>query len=95
MPLRCLENRVYAVTANRIGEERRKQGQTLKFIGQSLIASPEGKVLTRSSQNEEAMAIAEIVPELARNKSLNSMNDIFDDRRPEMYLNMTGKKQAR
>jgi predicted amidohydrolase len=94
MPLRCLENRVYAVTANRIGEERRKQGQTLKFIGQSLIASPEGKVLTRSSQNEEAMAIAEIVPELARNKSLNSMNDIFDDRRPEMYLNMTGKKQA-
>lgn len=86
MPIRCLENRVYAITANRTGEESRKEGQTLRFIGQSLIASPEGKVLTRASENDEVLLISEVNPETARNKSLNSLNDIFDDRRPEMYF---------
>jgi predicted amidohydrolase len=50
MPFRCLENRVFAVTANRIGEERRKEGQVLKFIGQSEIVSPEAKVLVRAKR---------------------------------------------
>jgi predicted amidohydrolase len=78
MPIRCLENRVYAITANRTGEESRKEGQTLRFIGQSLIASPEGKVLTRASENDEVLLISEVNPETARNKSLNSLNDIFE-----------------
>lgn len=92
MPIRCLENWVYAITANRIGEETRKEGQPLKFIGQSLITSPEGKVLIRASENDEALLIAEINPEMARNKSLNSLNNIFDDRRPKMYRNISETK---
>jgi predicted amidohydrolase len=88
MPVRCLENRVYAITANRIGEESRKQGQILKFIGQSQITSPEGKILIRAPENEEALLIGEINPEMARNKNLNSLNNIFDDRRPEIYKNL-------
>jgi len=92
MPVRCLENRVYAITANRTGEENRKKGQSLKFIGQSLIASPEGKVLVRAPEDEEVLLIADIEPELARNKSITSLNNIFDDRRPEMYSNITFKK---
>jgi len=87
MPFRCLENKVFAVTANRIGEERRKEGQILKFIGQSEIVSPEAKVLVRASENEEALMIAEFDPQVARDKSLNAMNNIFEDRRPEMYVN--------
>jgi len=86
MPVRCLENRVYAITANRIGEESRKEGQSLKFIGQSQIVSPEGKILIKASEEDEDLLVAEFDPEMARNKSLNSLNNIFDDRRPEMYF---------
>ncbi len=93
MPFRCLENRVYAITANRIGEEKRKEGQSLKFIGQSQIVTPDGKVSLKAPENEEALLIAEINPEMARNKSLNSLNNIFDDRRPEMYANLIQKIQ--
>jgi predicted amidohydrolase len=91
MPLRCLENRVYGITANRIGEESRKEGQSLRFIGQSLISSPEGKILIKAPADEEGLMIAEIEPELSRNKSLTSYNDIFEDRRPEMYSKITEK----
>lgn len=92
MPIRCLENRVYAITANRIGEERRKEGQSLKFIGQSRIVSPEGNVLVRADENEEILLITEIDPEKARNKSLNPLNNLFTDRRPEMYRNLIDQK---
>jgi len=86
MPIRCLENRVFAVTANRVGEENRKAGLSLRFIGQSQIASPEGKIVMRAPENDEAILIAEINPEIARNKNLNALNNIFNDRRPEMYI---------
>jgi len=87
MPVRCLENKVFAVTANRTGEEKRKDGQSLKFIGQSQIVSPEGEILIKASEEDEALLVAKIDLDLARNKSLNSLNNIFDDRRPEMYKN--------
>jgi 5-aminopentanamidase len=85
MPTRCLENRVFSVTANRIGEEKRKEGQSLRYIGQSLIVSPEGKVLAKAPESEEDLLSAEIDPAIARNKNLNPVNHLFDDRRPEMY----------
>ena len=88
MPVRCLENRVFSVTANRTGREARKEGQALRFIGQSLIVSPEGKVLASAPEEEDSLLIAEINPEMARNKDLNDMNNIIDDRRPEMYRNL-------
>jgi predicted amidohydrolase len=91
MPVRCLENRVYAITANRIGEESRQEGQSLRFIGQSLIASPEGKILCKAPEHEEILLFADIEPESARNKSLTAFNDIFNDRRPEMYSKITAK----
>ena len=85
MPVRCLENRVFAVTANRTGEESRKEGQSLRYIGQSQITSPKGEILVRASEHEEVLSCADIDPGEARNKSLNSFNNIIDDRRPEMY----------
>jgi 5-aminopentanamidase len=85
MPTRCLENKVFAITANRIGEEKRKEGPSLRYIGQSLIVSPEGKVLVKAPKSEAALMIVEIAPEEARNKKLNPLNNLFDDRRPEMY----------
>jgi len=85
MPIRCLENRVFAITANRTGSEGRKEGQSLNFIGQSQVVSPGGEVLVRASGSEEELLTIDVNPQEARNKSLNSFNDIFKDRRPEYY----------
>lgn len=87
MPIRCLENRVYSITSNRIGIESRKSGQTLKFIGQSLIVTPEGKILVKASENQEVLLSAEIDHRLARDKALNPFNNLFEDRRPTLYKN--------
>jgi len=85
MPVRCLENRVYAVTANRIGTEQRKEGEPLTFIGQSQITSPKGEILVRAGADEEILITADIDLSLARDKRLNQFNDLFKDRRPEYY----------
>jgi predicted amidohydrolase len=85
MPVRCLENRVYAVTANRIGTEQRKGGDPLTFIGQSQITSPKGEILVRAGANEEILMTADIDLSLSRDKKLNQFNDLLKDRRPEYY----------
>ena len=85
MPVRCLENRVYAITANRTGIEDRKEGDPLNFIGQSLIVSPEGSVLASASGDEEILITADIDPLRARDKALNPFNDVLKDRLPGRY----------
>jgi len=85
MPVRCLENRVYAVTANRIGTEQRKEGEALTFIGQSQITSPKAEILVRAGCNEEVLMTADIDLSLSRNKQLNQYNDLFKDRKTEYY----------
>lgn len=85
MPLRCLENRVYSITANRTGTEKRKDNRALTFIGKSEIVSPEGEILARATEDEEVLTIMDIDPAMARDKALNPYNNILRDRRPEMY----------
>jgi len=80
MPIRSLENRVFSITANRIGEER-----GLRFIGMSQINSPKAEVLLRASEDKEEVGIVEINVEEARNKMLNEFNGIFKDRRRQYY----------
>ncbi len=88
MPVRCLENRVYAITANRTGTEGRKEGEPLNFIGKSLIASPRGRVLAEASDDEEILLAVDFDPLRARDKALNPFNDVFKDRVPGMYEGM-------
>ena len=85
MVTRCLENRVFAVTANRVGTEKRGDKDRLSFIGRSGIASPQGQILCRASEEGEECATAEILPAQAQAKDLNEYNNLFDDRRPELY----------
>ena len=85
MPVRCLENGVYAITANRTGTEEREDGKALTFIGKSEIVSPKAEILVRAGENEDALMIVDIDPLLASNKKLNPFNDILADRRPEKY----------
>ncbi len=85
MVTRCLENRVWAVTANRIGTEARGGKTPLRFIGQSEVVSPRGEILYRASFDQEELRVVEIDPSAARDKCLNPYNDLFAQRRPELY----------
>jgi len=84
MLTRCLENRIFAVTANRTGEENREHGN-LRFTGQSQIVDSKGNLLYRADSEEEILYIHEIKPEEALDKNITEYNHIFNDRRPEFY----------
>ena len=85
MPVRCLENRVYAITANRTGTEERTEGKALTFIGKSEVVSPKAEILVRAGEDEDALKIVDIDPSVASDKKLNPFNDLLADRRPEKY----------
>ena len=85
MVTRCLENRVYAVTANRIGKEIRGEDD-FTFTGASQITSYDGKVLSSAPVDKIYSGFVEIDIEKVRNKKLNNFNDIFEDRRKEFYI---------
>lgn len=88
MRTRCLENRVFAITANRIGSER--VGETrIRFTGESRIIDPGGEVLARGSKTGESLKIVEIDPRSARDKTVTPANDLFRDRRPHLYRRLT------
>ncbi|MBU2635853.1 MAG: acyltransferase [Bacteroidetes bacterium] len=79
MVTRCLENRVFTATANRIGSEDRG-GFKFSYIGKSEIVSPNGEILTRLPDNEVNTAVIDIDLNEASNKRLNEFNDIFKER---------------
>jgi predicted amidohydrolase len=74
---------VFAITADRVGEDQR-EGNILKFQGRSQVVSPNGEVLYRGSEKNEEEWITEIDPEEARNKKINSQNDLLKDRRVDL-----------
>lgn len=84
MRTRCLENRVFAITANRIGAES-VGARTMEFTGNSQVVDPLGKVLARASSDRSAVMTVEIDPKLSLDKQLTSTNDIISDRRVELY----------
>jgi len=85
---RCLENHVFAITANRFGTEKRPDG-SLTFTGKSQIVSSKGVLLYRARSQREELVIIEIDPLQARDKKMTEKNDLFTDRRPEMYTELT------
>ncbi len=89
MRARCIENRIFAVTANRVGTDHRPDGRRETFTGQSQVVDPEGAVLVRASADQPAADTVAIDIALARQKSINARNDLFTDRRPEFYQPLT------
>jgi predicted amidohydrolase len=84
MITRCLENRIFAITANRIGEENRG-GQTNRFTGESQIISPKGIVLYRATNNKDEFGFADIDYRESDDKAVNEKNNLWEDRRPAFY----------
>ena len=85
MPVRCLENRVFAVTCNRTGSEARGGKDQLTYIGNSEVVAPRGAILHRAPRDKEELYIVEINPADARNKALTPYNDLLRDRRESLY----------
>jgi len=84
VPIHALTNRIYTITANRIGTEG-----NLSFTGLSTIANPNGDILFQASRTEEETVIKDIDIRLARDKIITKKNDLFSDRRPEEYSLLT------
>jgi predicted amidohydrolase len=85
IPTRALDNHLYCVAINRVGEER-----GFKFIGRSKVAHWLGLTLAEGKPDEEDILYAEIEPATARDKHLVIVPGefevhLFNDRRPEFY----------
>ncbi len=79
VPTRAVENRVWIVSADKVGPE-----PPFNYPGHSFVISPSGEVVAEAGEEEEII-YATIDLKLARNKKLNLHNDIFKDRRPNTY----------
>jgi len=81
---RALENKVFIILCNRVGKETAK-GKELSFIGLSRIVSPKGEILSESGKDNEEIQTAFFDPFDADNKSINIYNNLFEDRRTDLY----------
>jgi predicted amidohydrolase len=81
---RAAENRIYLLTANRVGKERGGE-----FCGWSQIVDPFGTRLAEAGATEEALLVAEVDVEKARDKDYVIPGEyelyLFGHRRPELY----------
>jgi predicted amidohydrolase len=87
MVTRCLENKIYAITANRTGYEDRS-GKRFSYTGKSQITSPDGSILYRAAPASDEIGIVEIDIANASDKRANIYNDLFADRRVEYYQDL-------
>ncbi len=86
---RALENNVYYMSVNRVGEER-----GFAFIGKSKICDTNGFDIEFANHTNPAILYAEIDPAIARQKRLVRVagkHEIhrFNDRRPDQYDELT------
>jgi len=84
MKTRSIENRVFTITANRIGEEK-VGDQKLTFTGTSQMTDPSGAILYRGPETKTTVHITSIDPELSLDKKISDKNHLMDDRRPSFY----------
>lgn len=93
MKTRCLENGVFAVTANRTGTDARIEGEELIFTGKSQVTGPMGEVLCRATEEFTGVQSVSVELDLANDKSVNPYNDRFKDRKPEFYSLITRRSK--
>jgi predicted amidohydrolase len=87
MRVRALENRVFTVTANRTGTEKRPGG-TVPFTGRSQVVDPDGIVIARAGRAATVAMAVDCDLARARRKQLTKMTPLFSNRRPEHYASL-------
>ena len=73
-------NRVFVASCDRCGTER-----GVEFLGASVITDEQGWALTDLALGTSTALHADCRLERARDKRWNERNDVFGDRRPELY----------
>jgi len=74
---RAIENQMFVVAANRVGESR-----GTAFFGHSMIVSPWGEVLAEGEEDETILTAEIDISEVER---VRRTIPVFQDRRPEVY----------
>lgn len=87
MITRSIENRVFTITANRTGSEKRS-GRSYSFTGASQITSPFGEILASSGRRAAEIKTADLDINSARDKRLNRYNSILLDIRPDSFYSV-------
>jgi predicted amidohydrolase len=90
-----MENVVYVMAVNRVGEER-----GFRYIGRSSVAATDGRILASAGSDGEAVLFADIDPSRARRKRLVRVPgrheiDRIADRRPAFYAPITAPNGLR
>jgi predicted amidohydrolase len=90
---RAAENRIYLLTANRCGKERRGE-----FCGRSQIVDPFGVRLAETDEYTQTLLVGEVDVEKARDKDYVIPGEyelyLFGHRRPELYGTLVEATQA-
>jgi len=90
--VRAIENHLYVIAADRVGEER-----GFRFMGHSQIIHFSGQVLAEAGETEETILYAEIEPAAADDNRVVRVRGEYEfdrmaARRPEMYAAITMPK---
>lgn len=80
---RSIENRVFIVTANRIGTET-QAGRSLTFTGKSQVMSALGEVVAEAPVDAPDVSWAEVDVATTDEKTVAGYNDLFRDRRMDV-----------
>ena len=94
VPVRACENRVFMAVANRSDQERGTD-----FMGRSQVVSPAGERLAEAGMDDEQILTVQVDLAEARNKRIvNKPGEyqvsLFEDRRPDLYTQITQPIQA-
>jgi len=88
MRTRSIENRVFTVTANRVGKDT-CGSESFKFTGLSQITGTDGKILASADSAKMGAKSVELDLMEANDKSPTPENHIFYDRRPDFYRDLS------
>ncbi|HEY0292321.1 MAG TPA: carbon-nitrogen hydrolase family protein [Hansschlegelia sp.] len=79
-PARAYENGVWLVAATKAGYER-----SIYYPGGSMIVDPKGRVAAKVPYDVHGLAVADVDPEMAADKTIYAADDKIAGRRPETY----------
>jgi predicted amidohydrolase len=80
MQVRSIENGVFSITVNRVGEE-----DGILYRGGSEIVDNRGNILVKANETEEKAYTKEVDLNLSKDKQWNRLNNLFADRREDIY----------
>lgn len=73
-------NRIYIATADRSQPDRNQA-----WLGASVVIDPDGFVVSKVNLGNDFVQVVDIDPQESRNKSIGDTNDVFKDRRVDLY----------